>query len=347
MNPTHDEFTDLVTKLTQAGQLSELQKDLAASLANVVGTPGVFSSKLPQTPAVVANGTNGASAIGAASDTGVAVSGWSDHGNQSIGVRGHSKDGWGVVGQSDSGIGLWGESTQGIGVYGKGKQAGHFDGNVTVANPNGTALSAMSNSGLGLYAKGDVHAGLFDGNVSVNSPGGAAVFANNTSTTGYGIHGRGGRYAGFFEGDVSVIGDVILSGADCAEEFDVAEATIIEPGTVVVLDQDGALHQSQQAYDKKVAGVISGAGDYEPGLILDRRQLQDNRLPVALVGKVYCKVDAQYAPVEVGDLLTTSPTPGHAMKAEDPFKAFGAVIGKALRGLQNGQGLVPILVALQ
>jgi hypothetical protein len=68
---------------------------------------------------------------------------------------------------------------------------------------------------------------------------------------------------------------------------------------------------------------------------------------VALVGKVYCKVDAQYGPIEVGDLLTTSPTLGHAMKASDPLKAFGAVIGKALRPLLAGQGLIPILIALQ
>ena len=65
------------------------------------------------------------------------------------------------------------------------------------------------------------------------------------------------------------------------------------------------------------------------------------------MGKVYCKVDAQYAPIEVGDLLTTSPTLGHAMKAEDPWKAFGAVLGKALRPLAAGQGLIPILIALQ
>ena len=56
-------------------------------------------------------------------------------------------------------------------------------------------------------------------------------------------------------------------------------------------------------------------------------------MPVALVGKVYCKVDASYSPIEVGDLLTTSLTPGHAMKANDHVKAFGAVIGKALRRL--------------
>jgi hypothetical protein len=70
-------------------------------------------------------------------------------------------------------------------------------------------------------------------------------------------------------------------------------------------------------------------------------------MPVALVGKVYCKVDAHYASIEVGDLLTTSDTPGHAMKATDPLKAFGSVIGKALRPLEAGQGLVPILIALQ
>ena len=51
--------------------------------------------------------------------------------------------------------------------------------------------------------------------------------------------------------------------------------------------------------------------------------------------------------IEIGDLLTTSPTPGHAMKADDPLKAFGTVIGKALRPLAAGQGLLPILIALQ
>jgi hypothetical protein len=65
------------------------------------------------------------------------------------------------------------------------------------------------------------------------------------------------------------------------------------------------------------------------------------------MGKVYCKVDATDAAIAVGDLLTTSRTPGHAMKAEDPVRAFGAVIGKALRPLSGGLGLVPVLVALQ
>ena len=148
-------------------------------------------------------------------------------------------------------------------------------------------------------------------------------------------------------GDVTVTGDVILTGADCAEQFDASGPELPEPGAVVVIDESGHLRLSQDPYDKKVAGVVSGAGEYRHALVLDKRPSEEGRIPVALVGKVYCRVDAQFGPVEVGDLLTTSPTRGHAMKAQDPVKAFGAVIGKALRGLESGQGLVPILIALQ
>lgn len=148
-------------------------------------------------------------------------------------------------------------------------------------------------------------------------------------------------------GDGRFSGDVILTGADCAEDFDIAGAHTPEPGTVLVIDEGGALRESRQAYDKKVAGVVSGAGEYRHGLVLDKRSSQEGRIPVALVGKVYCKVDAHYSPIEVGDLLTTSQTPGHAMKAGEPARAFGAVIGKALAGLEAGQGLIPILIALQ
>jgi len=148
-------------------------------------------------------------------------------------------------------------------------------------------------------------------------------------------------------GNVSVTGDVVLAGADCAEHFDVSGGECPEPGTVVVIEQGGTVRESRDAYDKKVAGVVSGAGGYRHAIILDKRSSEEYRIPVALAGKVYCKVDADYSPIEVGDLLTTSHTPGHAMKAADPAKAFGSVIGKALGRLERGQRLVPILIALQ
>jgi hypothetical protein len=144
-----------------------------------------------------------------------------------------------------------------------------------------------------------------------------------------------------------VNGDVILQNADCAEDFDLAESEEIEPGTVMVLDRAGKLQPSKQAYDKKVAGIISGAGDYRPGIVLGRKPGHPGRIPLALVGRVFCKADAECSAIEAGDLLTTSSTPGHAMKATDPVRAFGAVIGKALRPLKAGQGLIPVLIALQ
>jgi hypothetical protein len=136
--------------------------------------------------------------------------------------------------------------------------------------------------------------------------------------------------------------------ADCAEGFDTAPGIPeLQPGTVVVLNSEGALQESSSAYDKKVAGVVSGAGDYRPAIVLDKRTSEQGRATVALIGKAYCKVDAQYGAIDVGDLLTTSPTPGHAMKASEPSRAFGAVIGKALRPCNAGSGLIPILIALQ
>jgi len=149
------------------------------------------------------------------------------------------------------------------------------------------------------------------------------------------------------EGTVTVTQDIVLSNADCAEEFDVAALAGAGPGTIMVIGDDGALHPSSQPYDRRVAGVVSGAGDYRSALVLDRRASSRPRSPVALVGKVCCKVDAQHEPVNVGDLLTTSPTPGHAMRATDRDRAFGAVIGKALQPLTSGRGLIAILVALQ
>jgi hypothetical protein len=193
---------------------------------------------------------------------------------------------------------------------------------------NWTGVYAHSERSIGLYAVSPVYAGWFDGDVQIigdlTQESGAANFAN-----------------------VAVSGDIMMVNADCAEDFDISGADEVEPGTVMVLGNEGSLFQSQEAYDKRVAGVISGAGDFKPGIVLDKQQTSGNRQPVALMGKVFCKVDAQYGAIEVGDLLTTSPTPGHAMPTSDPFKAFGAVIGKALRSFRDGQGLIPILIALQ
>jgi hypothetical protein len=176
---------------------------------------------------------------------------------------------------------------------------------------------------------------------------GAGIGVAGISLSGIGVYGKGGHLAGQFEGDVEVTGDIRLTNADCAEEFVITDSGPVEPGMVMVLNDEGGVRPCAAAYDRRVAGVVSGAGDYKPAIVLDKQTSGANRMPLALMGKVFCKVDANYGAVEIGDLLTTSDTPGCAMRAQDPARAFGAVIGKALRRLKDGRGLIPILVALQ
>jgi hypothetical protein len=145
-------------------------------------------------------------------------------------------------------------------------------------------------------------------------------------------------------------GDIALANGDCAEFFDVADeaqATALPAGAVVVLDDDGKIRASNEAYDDRVAGVLSGAAGFKPGLLLDFQAGVSHRRPVALMGKVFCQTDAGHGPVRAGDLLTTSPTPGHAMRVADKSRALGAVLGKALSSLPEGRGLIPILVMLR
>jgi hypothetical protein len=72
-------------------------------------------------------------------------------------------------------------------------------------------------------------------------------------------------------------GDIVLANADCAEEFDISPSELgqIEPGTVMVLDDVGKLQASSQPYDKRVAGVISGGGDFRPGIVLDKKKITE------------------------------------------------------------------------
>jgi hypothetical protein len=76
---------------------------------------------------------------------------------------------------------------------------------------------------------------------------------------------------------------------------------------------------------------------------LERKQVQPGQigLMVTLGAFSHCKVDADIAPITIGDLLTTSATKGHAQKVLDPAKAVGSIIGKALGSLNKGKGKIP------
>lgn len=143
---------------------------------------------------------------------------------------------------------------------------------------------------------------------------------------------------------------MIDGGMDLAEPFVIADAHTIEPGMVVAIDPDnpGQLRLAAAAYDRTVAGVVSGAGGINPGLILQQEgSVSVGDHPVALTGRVYVYADAANGPIVPGDLLTTADTPGHAMKVTDYARAQGAILGKAMSRLDEGTGLVLVLVTLQ
>jgi hypothetical protein len=267
----------------------------------------------------------------------------------SAGVTGQSNTGPGVVGQS---FGLVLPSQQGVAV--DANDAEPSDG---VRGITGGGSGHPNPSRAGVWGDSDSTNGVYGASATWNGVEGAswspahAGVAGQNNAGGPGVWGSSSGNAGQFDGNVLVTGkvtaqDVILSGADCAEEFDAPGAGDIEPGTVVVFDDVGGLNLSTRPYDKRVAGVISGAGSFRPGVVLDRRITSHARAPVALVGKVYCKVDASFGAIELGDMLTTSASKGCAMKVQDPSLAFGATIGKALMSLKAGRGLIPILVMM-
>ncbi|MEW6741771.1 MAG: VCBS repeat-containing protein [Planctomycetota bacterium] len=140
----------------------------------------------------------------------------------------------------------------------------------------------------------------------------------------------------------------ITGGADLVESFETGEERC-EPGTVVVIDEKhlGRLKMSSLAYDTKVAGVVSGAGGILPGIRLGQDGVTHGDTLVAMTGRVFVKCSAESGAIRPGDLLTTASLAGHAMKASDPERRFGAVIGKAMSSLEEGTGLVLVLVNLQ
>jgi hypothetical protein len=254
---------------------------------------------------------------------------------------------------------------EGKGVYGLAQHTGsvtNYGGYFETAGVNGQAVRGVaSNTGFGLNFGGyfETAGSIAAGVLGLNSNTGAKGALGNGEI---GVWGQGAgtdNYAGYFAGNVLVEGEAIVNvveitgGSDLSERFDIrSHDKDIKPipGMLVSIDPDrpGDLAISRWAYDRKVAGIISGAGGVKTGMLMGQRgSLVDGSNPVALTGRVYCLADASNGTIEPGDLLTTSDTPGHAMKVLDYDRAQGAILGKSMTPLEKGRGLVLVLVSLQ
>jgi hypothetical protein len=139
-------------------------------------------------------------------------------------------------------------------------------------------------------------------------------------------------------------------GADLAERFPTSDPEPPTPGAVLEIDPDnpGLLRLARSPYSRLVAGVVSGANGLPAGAMMGNLPGMEDATPIALSGRVWVLCDATQHAINPGDFLTTSATPGHAMHAADFDQAAGAVIGKAMTKLEQGEtGVVLVLVGLQ
>jgi hypothetical protein len=276
-----------------------------------------------------------------------------DHPNiYAPGVYGYSAHGSGVYGVNNSATswtaaGVTGESTDGYGVRGRSKNSYGVIGNS--ANDHGVYGISSGNSSAGVYGNSDDWVGTY-------GKGHWGIVGDATGT---------GKYAGYFYDDVYIGGKLDITGAVdpvIAERFPADPAQDYAGGDVLCLDETSPYVQPcNEGNDTKVVGVAVPGPDIEDGEILiaimgfQAAQPQEGphgpESPQRMVMVV--QVDASYGPIQRGDLLTSSLTPGHAMKAEpvdiEGIQIYrpGTIIGKAMGSLSEGQGLIEVFVTLQ
>lgn len=190
-----------------------------------------------------------------------------------------------------------------------------------------------SSAGGGKFAVLDETAGAF--RVTVDGTGNVGIGTSSPSSM---LH---------VTGNVTVDGNIAAKYQDVAEWVRVAGDS--RPGVVLVIDprEAGRATTSAQPYDTRVLGVVSPS----PGILLG--EPGEGKAMIAHSGRVKVKVDAKYGAIAVGDLLVSSPTPGHAMRSEPltvggvAMHRPGTLIGKALEALPDGQGEILVLLTLQ
>ncbi|UCE61692.1 MAG: hypothetical protein JSU63_08075, partial [Phycisphaerales bacterium] len=202
--------------------------------------------------------------------------------------------------------------------------------------------NAGSDHALEVYARAHLYAAARI--MSFNGPA-LELWADSTGP-GVTIHQSGTGSGLSVHGD-AMVEVLYITGADVAEKFPTSEE--VKPGMVMAIDPDhpGKLCLSRGAYNRCVAGVVSGANDLPAGAVLGNVPGNEDAPAVALSGRVWVHCDATGQPIAPGDLLTTAGRTGHAMKVSDFAKAQGAVLGKAMTALDEGTGLVLVLVSLQ
>ena len=295
------------------------------------------------------NGGNGNGLRGYATGTGLGVYGESQ---DSAGVVGRSTNGRGVEGYSINGHGIFAHSdkSNSIHVDGAGKNGVHVasagDHGVYVASAGWSGVSVWSAAVAGMW----VHSAGQDG-ILVDTAGWDGVHVvGPVGGVYYGSGTKGNEdFAVLNTGEVrSKVGFAAPANAFAITMAVEGNKAGYEPGDVLAVSDSGsgAAVRTSATYSPAVVGVYSAA----PAFVGGRSVTGDDPsagVPVAILGVVDCKVSAENGPIRPGDLLVTSATPGHAMRADRERTLPGTILGKALESLDSGTGLIQVLVTLQ
>lgn len=367
-------------------QIQEIDSNIGINTDFIVGRLSVFESRengiqFPQPYAVYGNvlsdmnfaaGVRGDASATSGNAAGVIGVSYSPDGKGMIGLAAastgggvgvagstNSPDGFGVNGfmgsSTGQGVGVVGTtlSDEGIGVIGNrvnsiasGFGGGGVRGLTSAANfvfTYGAAGVATANTGSAVGIFGQTFSPNGTAGLFANVAGGNIILGGvgQPEVTVFRVDGRGTIFAD---------GGFRPFGADFAESLAVkGSREHYAPGDLLVIDSSAErrLSVAETPYSTLVAGIYST----QPGVVASQHRVAEalpyNEVPLAVVGIVPCKVTAENGPIAVGDLLVTSSTPGHAMKGTDRSKMLGAVVGKALESLNEGKGVIQVLVTLQ
>jgi len=236
----------------------------------------------------------------------------------------------------------------GYGVFGNNTGSGIGGGVLGTSNAGGPGVngSSLATTGFSTGIYGSTSSpGAVVALLRSHDPGGNVIIGQvGPDTNAVNVFRVDGTGRGFFDGGTQT------GGADFAESVAIAGAkSHYEPGDLMIVDSstNRQLTLAIQPYSTLVAGIYST----KPGVLATTHKMDEAgfqaEVPLAVVGIVPCKVSAENGPIERGDLLVTSSTPGHAMKGTDRNRMLGAVVGKALEPLGEGKGVIQVLVTLQ
>ena len=159
------------------------------------------------------------------------------------------------------------------------------------------------------------------GNLSVST--GTVTLGNIVNANGNGVGNIGSS---------SLYFNTVFAKATSAQYADLAEMYVTDQdypaGTVVEFGGNFEITATTQTHTPRIAGVVST----NPSYLMNSTLAGEYVLPIALTGRVPCKVSGT---VRKGDQMVASSTPGIAMALDKQLYEPGCVIGKALENYNS------------